>query len=214
LNGVLACAGGLRGILCCQTPSQSVRHECQQFRAEFSYCWLDNAKLGASDWRIAGSSDKVLNEHEMLMTLRVIVDAADDGKAKLLIETGRLKIMGFEHNLPATSGFGLGFDSAHEPCPLSSPTHVFRNKQVADVAGSAPRPSKDSRNRRAIRCSGKQAEEFSIREAGCADIKLVETFPQKPHVPRRRLALHHQVRLRMRRVRFHGAAILPGLSNR
>jgi hypothetical protein len=153
----------------------------------------------------------VLNEHEPLMTLRVIGDTADDGKAKLLIEAGCVKIMGFEHNLPATSGFGLGFDSAHEPRPLSLPTHIFGNKQVADVAGSAPRPPKDSRDRGAVRCSDKQAEEIPVRDAGCADVKLVETFPQKPHVLRRRLALHLQVRLRMRRVRFHGAAILPGL---
>jgi hypothetical protein len=57
---VLACAGGLRGILCCQTPSQSVRRECQQFRAEFRYCLLDNAKLGASDWRLRGRQTRCL----------------------------------------------------------------------------------------------------------------------------------------------------------
>ena len=156
----------------------------------------------------------MLNEHEKLMTLRVVVDTANDGKAKFLIEAGRLKAMGFEHNLPATSGFRLGFDGAHEPRPLSLPTYVFRNKQVADVAGSAPRPSEDSRNRRAVRRSSKQAEEIPIGDAGCADVKLVETFPQKPHVAWRRLALHHQVHSRMRRVGFHGAASLPGLSKR
>src|SRR5262249_46406006 len=124
-----------------------------------------------------------------------------------------LKIMGFEHNLPATSGFRLGFDSAHEPRPLSLPTHVFGNEEGADVAGSTPRPSKDSRNRRAIRCSGKEAEEFPIRDAGCADVKLVETFPQKPHVARRRLAPPDPVGLRRRGFGSQGAAMVPGISN-
>jgi hypothetical protein len=131
---------------------------------------------------MAGSSSEVLNKHEELMTLRVIVDVANDAKAELLVKARRLKAVSFEHDLPATSSFGLALDRAHEQRALSLPPQVLRNKQVADVAGSSPGPPEGARKRRAIRCSLEQAEEISVGDAGCCDVELVEAIPEKPHV--------------------------------
>ena len=148
------------------------------------------------------------------MTLRVVVDAANDAKAELLVEAGRLKIVGFEHDLLATSSFGLALDRAHEPRALSLPPQVLGNKQVTEVAGTSPGPPKGARKRRAIRRPREQAEEISIGDPSCCGVKLIETIPKKPHVLWRRLGLHREFCVGMQRMRFHGSTILRGPSGR
>jgi hypothetical protein len=146
------------------------------------------------------------------MTLRVIVDVTDDAKAELLVEAGRLKTVGFEHDLLAASGFGFALDRTHEQRAMSLPPQVLRNEQVADVAGSSPGPPKGARKRRAIRRSLEQAEEISIRDAGCFGVKLVKAIPQEAHVLSRRLGLHREFRVGVQRVRFHESTTLRDAS--
>jgi hypothetical protein len=58
-------------------------------------------RVGLRTSRATGGSGKLLDEHQTLVPPRVIVGTADYGKAELLVEAGRLKFVGFKHDLLA-----------------------------------------------------------------------------------------------------------------
>jgi hypothetical protein len=59
------------------------------------------------------SSGKTLDERQILMASRVIADTADHFKAELLVEAGRLEVVGLQHNLLAAPRFGFLLYRAH-----------------------------------------------------------------------------------------------------
>ena len=84
------------------------------------------------------SSVQMLDQRQILVTRRVVTDAADHIKTQLLIEARRLEIMGFKNDLPALSSLRFHFNGAHQPCTLALPAHAFGDKEIADIAGPSP----------------------------------------------------------------------------
>ena len=70
-------------------------------------------------------SHKMLDEHQKLRASWVIADSADYVESELLVEGGRLKIMGLNYDLLALPRFGLLLCSTHQHGALALPTHIL-----------------------------------------------------------------------------------------
>jgi hypothetical protein len=148
----------------------------------------------------------MFDQGQILVTLRVIADAADHSKAQLLIETRRLEIMGLKNNLATISSLRFHFDGAHQPGTLALPAHAFRNKEIAHIAGFPPGPTIETSHRRSIGRSQKKTNEISIRYASRSDVEIIQTFLEKPDALGAGFRLHDQrgASRAVRRVCCHG----------
>ncbi len=122
----------------------------------------------------------MLDQREILVTLRVVTDAADHIKTQLLIEARHLKIVGFKNDLSAISSLRFHFNGAHQPFTLALPAHAFGDKEIADIAGPSPSPTIETSHWRPIGRSQKKTNEISIRYASRSDVEIIESFLKKP----------------------------------
>src|SRR5258707_2651774 len=127
-------------------------------------------------WSGALPALQLLPQEELLVTLGIVVERAEDFVAPLFVKRSRLEGVGVERDRMAAAFAAIGFGLVHQLRRPSPPARGLVDPEIGDVQPAAPDAAQKAAHRLAALALQEEVHRIIGRHAGDSDIEHIEAI--------------------------------------